>query len=307
MTLSLNASHPSTNDLQYDTHSLFGHMECKVTHDVLTEGADKLADFKDKRQFILSRSTFSGTGQWASHWTGDNHRTFEDMRWSIANLFNFNMFGIPHVGADVCGFFACPNDPRLECLTDDEQQELCGRWMQLATFYPFARQHRDKDGPANEPYNLKDEFKTMAIASIQERYKYMRFMYQCLQSASQDGNTCIDPLFFHYPTLEGTFDDIESTFMVGDVLKVSPVMELKKEKENYSVFFPKGNWVSMNDYSVLSVAKEEGEMVDLPFPYSTIHTHLKPGGIVNIVDDIAGVMTAADLATKGYTLVVNRD
>ena len=62
MTLSLNASHPSTNDLQYDTHSLFGHMECKVTHEVLTEGADKLADFKDKRQFILSRSTFSGTG-----------------------------------------------------------------------------------------------------------------------------------------------------------------------------------------------------------------------------------------------------
>ena len=140
MTLSLNATHPSNNETQYNTHSLFGHMECKATREILIEGEKELAAFKDKRQFLLSRSTFSGSGQHTSHWLGDNHRGWDDMRYSIAGIMNFNMFGIPHVGADVCGFFANTG------VSEDENKEICGRWMQLATFYPFARQHRNEVG-----------------------------------------------------------------------------------------------------------------------------------------------------------------
>ena len=134
----MNATHPDSGFTQYNVHSLFGHVQSKATYKSLTEGKNGLSDLADKRTLILSRSTFSGTGQYASHWTGENYRTFEDMRYSIASLMNFNMFGIPHTGAEVCGFSAC--DPNAEvCYTEAEQQELCGRWMQLATFYPFAR------------------------------------------------------------------------------------------------------------------------------------------------------------------------
>jgi alpha-glucosidase (family GH31 glycosyl hydrolase) len=63
------------------------------------------------------------------------------MNYSIAGIMNFNMFGIPHVGADVCGFFG-----------DARNDKLCSRWAQLATFYPFARFHYDIYSPANEPY-----------------------------------------------------------------------------------------------------------------------------------------------------------
>lgn len=52
------------------------------------------------------------------------------MKYSIAGIMNMNMFGIPLVGADVCGFFGKTRD-----------SEMCGRWIQLATFYPFARAH----------------------------------------------------------------------------------------------------------------------------------------------------------------------
>lgn len=60
------------------------------------------------------------------------------------------------------------------------------------------------------------------------------------------------------------------------------------------------------NYSTL-VVEQEAEMVSLPFPNSTVHVHLRPGGLVQTVENVTGVHTAADLAGMPYTLVVNPD
>jgi len=74
---------------------------------------------------------------------------------------NFNMFGIPFTGAEVCGIGASTEEQSTE-----EQQEICARWYQLSTFYPLARVGKYNDKFNNsidiEPWMLPEAEMEMA-------------------------------------------------------------------------------------------------------------------------------------------------
>ena len=64
MSISLNATH-TDGTTEYNLHSLFGHSEGMQTHRILSDilyNTNLPAVLKDKRTFLLSRSTFSGSG-----------------------------------------------------------------------------------------------------------------------------------------------------------------------------------------------------------------------------------------------------
>lgn len=120
---------------QLDAHSLFGATQVRSSN--LWYAQQK------KRPFIISRSSFAGMGKYGSLWLGDNHAKVEDMEISVIGIMNMNIFGIPMVGADICGFGG-----------DDTTDQLCARWHALGAFYPFSRNHRACWGRQQEAWRF---------------------------------------------------------------------------------------------------------------------------------------------------------
>jgi len=58
-------------------HNLNGFLEGIATEEFLKESTNS------ELTFIISRSTFSGSGRYVQHWNGDNQANFAQMRMSI--------------------------------------------------------------------------------------------------------------------------------------------------------------------------------------------------------------------------------
>uniref|UniRef100_A0A6I8P631 Maltase n=1 Tax=Ornithorhynchus anatinus TaxID=9258 RepID=A0A6I8P631_ORNAN len=163
--------------LHYDLHGLYGHTMAAATQ----EAAQGI--YSTNRSFILTRSTFAGSGKFAAHWLGDNAATWDDLRWSIPGMLEFNLFGIPMTGADICGFF------------NDADYEMCARWMQLGAFYPFSRNHNTIGTKRQDPVAWNKTFEDLSRSVLNTRYTLLPYLYTLMHDAHVNGSTVIRPLF----------------------------------------------------------------------------------------------------------------
>ena len=153
--LSPNATH-ANGVVELDVHSMWGMMEEKATHLAL------LDIHPGKRPFLISRSTFPSSGKWTGHWLGDNFSKWQYMYLSIQGVLQFQIFQIPFVGADTCGF------------NGNTDEELCGRWMQLSAFMPFYRNHNEMGAISQEPYRW-DSVASASRTAIAVRYSLLPY------------------------------------------------------------------------------------------------------------------------------------
>ncbi|XP_012505195.1 PREDICTED: probable maltase-glucoamylase-like protein, partial [Propithecus coquereli] len=243
--------------LHYDVHSLYGYTMARATDSAMEN------IFVNKRSFILSRSTFAGSGKFAAHWLGDNAATWDDLRWSIPSILEFNLFGIPMVGANICGY------------TKNVTEELCRRWMQLGAFYPLSRNHngpgfRDQDPAA---FGADSLLLNSSRYYLNIRYTLLPYLYTLFYRAHTRGETVARPLVHEFYQDPATWE-VHEQFLWGPGLLITPV--LYEGMDQAKAYIPDATWY---DYDTGVAIPWRKQWVDMLLPGDRIGLHLRGGYI----------------------------
>ncbi|KAK3689038.1 glycosyl hydrolases family 31-domain-containing protein [Podospora appendiculata] len=264
---------------QYDTHNLYGTMMASATYTAL------LARRPGIRPFVLTRSTFAGTGRRAAHWFGDNASTWADYRATIRQLLAFaSMHAMPMVGSDVCGFNGAA------------QEHMCARWAALGAFQPFFRNHADISAPSQELYRWP-VVAAAARKSIDARYRLLDYLYTAMRCAARDGSPSAKPLWFVYPGDVDTYA-VQTQWMLGDALLVSPVVD--DDAQSVRLYLPDDLWY---DFWTWEAVRGTGGSVTVDgVPWTDIPVHIRGGSIVPM--RVRSANTTALVRRENFTVVV---
>lgn len=245
----------------YDLHNLYGHYSAHATH-----FAGEIV-WPEVRPMVLSRSTFPGTGRFAGHWLGNNKAEWLDMFHSLVAMVEFNMFGIPFVGANICGFYGNP---------EEDDDELCQRWMQLGAFYPLSRVYKGRDAlpadPASFPTSIRDNMRKY----IEERYRILPYLYTCFYHAHVDGYAVARAPFYDFPDDEDVWE-VDWEFLLGPALMIVPVMDPGVYTVN--AYVPDDRFYDY--YTGVQLARaNQGRNVSHPAPLDTIPVFTRGGFVI---------------------------
>jgi len=270
--------------LENDVHNTFGFLGSKATYNFLKT--------IDDLTFIVTRSSFYGTGRYSAHWTGDNGATYEFLALSIPGIISSGFFGLPMTGADICGF------------AGDTNEELCARWFQLGSLYPFARDHNDDNSRPQEPYAFGPTLLFTARHNLKFRYAILKHYYA--QFLKQKGTgTIFRPMFFEFPTDDNLYDSslgiTDSQFLIGGGLMAAPA--LKKGVNSVNVYFPKDTWFDFLTGELIKTFKEQPSTVQRNAFLNTTAPIFIRGGHIAATQDTDKVNRTDELDNV-YTLII---
>ncbi|NXY25031.1 LYAG glucosidase, partial [Atrichornis clamosus] len=260
----------------YNLHSLYGLTEAIASH-------------RWAWGSCCSSRTSRGMQGWerdpvragGRHWVGGRGASMPSV--PSAEVLLFNLFGVPLVGADVCGFLGSTSE------------ELCVRWTQLGAFYPFMRNHNDHGTRPQEPYSFSPSAQAAMRNALRLRYSLLPFLYTLFHRAHTAGDTVARPLFLEFPTDPNTWA-VDRQLLWGGGLLVTPVLQAGQTK--VSGYFPPGTWYSLAGDSTIH---SKGQWILLPAPLDTINVHVRAGHILPLQEP---AFSTAQSRGKGMALVV---
>ena len=274
----------------FNTKPLIPYLQSKATYEFLSR--------EGKRPFILSRGNTMGQGKYSFHWLGDNQSSWGHLKLSIAGVFNYNIYGIPMTGADICGF--------LKNATDT----LCARWYTLGAFYPFSRNHNDKKSVSQLPWKVGKLTLLAAKKAIQLRYSLIRYLYSQLYEVSLGlRGSVFKPLFFEYQNDVNVYKEeiLDREIMFGKSFLLIPV--LSESEDDFKAYFPNDDWNDIKSGKSIaqydSNNKDKGKEIYLSGKYDSIHLYLRGGQIVPYQTITKKVSSTYELLKQPIDIIIN--
>lgn len=260
-------------------HSSYGFGESHAGFYAAPRYAEK------KRPFILSRSTAPGSGTVAAHWSGDVFSDYDGMRYSVINMLEFGMFGIPWVGTDICGFH------------DDADEELCIRWHQLGSFYPFCRNHNDLDRRPQDPASWSPEGAANMVSFLTLRYALLPTLYSQMVISHLTGRPTVRPMFFDFNTDPETYG-IDDQFMIGSGMLAAPVMT--RNATERTVYLPEGRWYKGPD--TRTFIDSPGGYRQIQAPLFEMPVFVRGGSIITAAAVTDNLKTTEDVRKSPFAI-----
>jgi alpha-glucosidase (family GH31 glycosyl hydrolase) len=197
---------------------------------------------------------------------------------------DFNMFGVPMIGADICGFIY------------DTTEELCTRWIEVGAFYPFSRNHNALGQIPQELY-LWSNVAAAAKNALGMRYQLLPFFYTLFYKAHTVGDTVARALWMNFPT-DATALTLDRQFMLGNEILISPVLDQGATSVN--AYFPQGYWYNFAERTLAVDASVTGMWRTLSTPLTSVNVHIRGGSVLPLQQ--AAMTTTAGRVTP-FTIV----
>ncbi|XP_033832313.1 sucrase-isomaltase, intestinal [Periophthalmus magnuspinnatus] len=242
----------------YDVHSLYGYSMVLATEKALQRV------FGGNRTLMLTRSSFPGVGKYSGHWLGDNAANWNDIKLAIPGMLEFSLFGVPYIGADICGFF------------DDSSEELCRRWMQVGAFYPFSRNHNAQGYRPQDPawYGTDSTLVRSSKHYLTIRYTLLPYLYTLFYKAHTTGETVVRPMMHEFYSDSASWT-VDRQFLWGKYLLITPVLD--PGTDTIRAYVPDAVWY---DYDTMERIVPRRQFVNMYIPGDKLGLHIRGGAIL---------------------------
>ncbi len=194
--------------------------------------AAQMADAPDKRPYVVTRSGMAGLHRYAQSWTGDNHTSWDSLRYNIKMGLGLSLSCVSNIGHDVGGFAGPKPD-----------QELFLRWVQAGIMMPrFSIHSWNEDSSVNEPWMypeiLPQVQKLMAL-----RQTLTPFFYALMRQYHVDYEPISRPIWLDHPDDPAAWIESDDHMLGGDLL-VALVVEPRANTR--TVRFPgAAHWINV--------------------------------------------------------------
>lgn len=180
-------------------------------------GREGIAFARSGNPLVAGNSTF---------WGGDQEAEWRNLAVVVRGGLSAALSGLFYWSHDVGGYSGTPT------------KELYLRWLQIGAFSPMMQLHGIS---AREPWTFDAETLRIARGYFKAREKLQPYLVELAREARAQGHPMWRPLAWAFPDDTATYR-IGDQFMLGDELLVAPILDEKNER---SVYLPKGDWVDL--------------------------------------------------------------